>query len=368
MKTRPRVVHVAPYYPPHLGGMEVVAKSIAEGLAASHEVEVLTSDRGAALPRIERHRNLTVRRLRALELAHTPLMPSLLWHLLRQPRNTVVHLHAGVAFCPEIVWFATKIRRANYVLHFHLDVDAVGSMGFLLPWYKRFVLGPILRRAYRVVTVSPDQPEVLVQNFGVPAGRIQTIPNGIDDSFSTVERQPPSAARPFRWLFVGRLSPHKNVGLLIEAMAKMGQSAELVIVGDGDERDRLEQLAQRLGLTRVTFAGAQRGDDLLAHYQQADAFVLPSRKESTGLVLLEAMSAGLPVVATNVEGVRETVGTDGILVEETSAALAAAMDRVTADPGLWAELAARSAGRSGQHSWDGPIDQFRALYAEAAAS
>ncbi len=122
----------------------------------------------------------------------------------------------------------------------------------------------------------------------------------------------------------------------------MEQSAELVIVGDGDERDRLEQLARRGWVLPGSPSPARNaGDDLLAHYRQADAFVLPSRKESTGLVLLEAMSAGLPVVATDVEGVRVTVGTDGILVEETSAALAAAMDRVTAEPALWTELAAR---------------------------
>jgi glycosyltransferase involved in cell wall biosynthesis len=365
----PRVVHVAPYYPPHVGGLEVVAQAMAHGLASSHRVDVLTSTTQAShSPRLERHGNLTVRRLRTFDFAHTPLMPLLLWYLLRLPRHTVVHVHAGVAFCPEVVWLASKLRHSRYVVHFHLNTDASGSLGFLLPWYKRFVLGPVLRSASRVVAVSPDQPEVLTKEYGVASDRIETIPNGIDAEFSSVPRRDPDETRSFRWLFVGRLAAQKNVTLLLEATALMSQDAELVIVGDGEERGRLEELARRLKLNNVHFAGIQRGEGLLTQYRQADAFVLASKKESTGLVLLEAMEAGLPIVATNVEGTRETVGSDGMLAEPNARALAEAMDSVTGDRLMWRELATRSAGRAGQHSWSGPLERFRTLYAEVVGS
>lgn len=365
----PRVVHVAPYYPPHVGGLEAVAQAMAQGLASSHRVDVLTSTTQASnCPRLEHHGNLTVRRLRTVEFAHTPLMPLLLWYLLRLPRQAVVHVHAGVAFCPEVVWLASKLRHSRYVVHFHLNTDASGSLGFLLPWYKRLVLGPVLRSASRVVAVSPDQPETLTKEYGVASDRIETILNGIDVEFSSAPRRDPHGTRSFRWLFVGRLAAQKNVSLLLEAMALMSQDAELVIVGDGEERGRLEELARRLKLNNVHFAGFQRGEGLLTQYRQADAFVLSSRKEGTSVVLLEAMEAGLPIVATNVEGTRETVGSDGILVEPNARALAAAMNRVTGDRLLWTELASRSAGRAGQHSWRGPLDRFRALYSEVAGS
>ncbi len=365
----PRVVHVTPYYPPHVGGLETVAEAIAEGLASTHSVDVLTSNCGAWLsPRLERHNNLTVRRLSTFEFAHTPVMPSLLWHLLKLPRHAVIHVHAAVAFCPEVVWLVSKVLHRHYIVHFHLETDASGFFGFLLPWYKRFILGPILRSASRVVAVSPDQPVVLMREYDVPAQHIDTIPNGIDSKFSLVPRQEPPVTGKFRWLFVGRLVAQKNVGLLLEATALMSQQAELVIVGDGEHRAKLEALARRLKLNRVTFVGVQRGEDLLMQYRQADAFVLPSRKESTGLVLLEAMAAGLPIVATNVEGTRETIGSDGLLVEPNARALAEAMDKVTGDRLLWAELARCSAGRAEQHSWSRPLDRFRTLYSEVLAS
>ncbi|MEB4210076.1 glycosyltransferase family 4 protein [Mycobacterium sp. 94-17] len=365
----PHVVHVAPYYPPHIGGLETVADAIAQGLASTHVVDVLTSNCGARRsPRLERHGNLTVRRLRTVELAHTPVMPSLLWHLLRLPRHAVIHVHAAVAFCPEVVWLAAKILRRRYVVHFHLETDASGIFGFLLPWYKSLLLGRVLRASSRVVAVSPDQPAVLVREYGVAARQIVTIPNGTDSKFSVTPRREAPVTRAFRWLFVGRLVAQKNVGLLLEAMSVMSQEAELVIVGDGEQRATLEALARRLGLDGVSFAGAQRGDDLLMQYRQADAFVLPSRKESTGLVLLEAMATGLPVVATNVEGSRETVGPDGLLVEPNARALAEAMDRVTADRSLWSGLARRSAARAEQHSWSEPLERFRMLYAAVLAS
>ena len=346
-----------------------MAEAIAEGLASTHSVDVLTSNCGAPFsPRLERHNNLTVRRLSTFELAHTPVMPTLLWHLLRLPRHSVIHVHAAVAFCPEIVWLVAKVLRRQYIVHFHLDTDACGFFGFLLPWYKKLILSRVLRSASRVVAVSPDQPVVLVREYGVPAQKIDTIPNGIDSKFTQAPREEAPVAGKFRWLFVGRLVAQKNVELLLEATALMSQEAELVIVGDGEDRAKLEALARRLKLNQVTFAGVQRGEDLLMQYRQADAFVLPSTKESTGLVLLEAMAAGLPIVATNVEGIRETVGSDGLLVETNARALAEAMDSVTADRSLWSELARCSAGRAEQHTWIGPLDQFRALYSEVLAS
>lgn len=364
----PRVVHVTSYYPPHIGGVETVAKAIAEGLASTHNVEVLTSTCGAKRsPRLERNDNLTVRRLSTFELAHTPVMPSLLWHLLRLPRHAVIHVHAAVAFCPEVVWLAAKVLHRHYIVHFHLDTDASGFFGFLLPWHKRFIVGPSLRSASRVVTVSPDQRAILMREYGVPAQHIDTIGNGIDSEFNLGPRQEAPVRGKFRWLFVGRLAAQKNVGLLLEATALMSQEAQLVIVGDGEDRAKLEALARRLKLDGVTFVGVQRGADLLMQYRQADAFVLPSRKEGNPLVLLEAMAAGLPVVATNVEGTRQTIGSDGLLVEPNARALAEAMDRVTSDRSLWAQLARCSAGRAEQHSWARPLDRLRKLYSEVLA-
>src|ERR1700738_2701859 len=92
------IVQVVPYYPPHIGGTEVVAQAIAEGLARDHRVEVLTSTSAPTqAPHFERTGNLRVRRLRTVEFAHTPFMPTLPIHLARIPRRAVVHVHMAIA-------------------------------------------------------------------------------------------------------------------------------------------------------------------------------------------------------------------------------------------------------------------------------
>ena len=359
------VVQVVPYFPPHVGGMENVAKTIADSLAEFRTVEVLTSTSGAeAERRLARSENLLVRRLFTVELAHVPFLPSLLFHLLRLPKDAIIHMHVAQAFVPEIVWLASALRRRPYIAHFHLDVEPSGLFGRLFVAYKKFVLGAVLRSATRVIAVSPDQPPFLRRTYGVRGERIVLIPNGVAAQFFSAPREAGHHNRPFRLLFVGRLAPQKNVSLLLRAVALISSPVELVIVGDGEERRMLEQLAGSLGLSNVRMLGAMVGDDLVQWYRWADAFVLTSRKESTGLVLLEAMAAGVPVIATEAEGVVDTVGDSGLLTPPEPAALARAVERLAANPSLWTELARRGHARAAQQPWARAVETLRDVYEE----
>jgi glycosyltransferase involved in cell wall biosynthesis len=360
------VVQVVPYYPPHIGGMEVVTKMIAEGLAEHRPVLVLTSTSGAAsAPKTERHPNLVVRRLATFEFAHLPLLPTLLPQLLRLPRNAIIHVHIAQAYVPEVVWLACRLRRRPYVTHYHLDVEPSGRFGPLFVAYKRWVLGGVLRSAARVIAVSPDQPEFLRRTYGVAAERIVLIPNGVGPEFFQAPKTGTDHPGPLRLLFVGRLAPQKDVSLLLRAMAELTQSSELVVVGDGEERAMLEQLAEELGLTNVRFVGAMTGPELIAWYHWADVFVLTSERESTGLVLLEAMAASLPIVATAVVGVLDTVGDSGLLAPPEAAAFAKAVDSVLADPDLRRDLAERSYERAKQFPWSTLLESLEDVYEEA---
>jgi glycosyltransferase involved in cell wall biosynthesis len=362
---RPPVVQVVPYYWPHIGGMEVVAQTIAEGLARDRHVEVLTSTSAPApSARSEHVGNLWVRRFSTLEFAHVPFMPTLPIHLACLPRRVVVHVHIAVAYAPEAVWLYSKLLRRPYIAHFHLDVDPSGRFGPLFLLYKRFILGRVLRSAARVIAVSPDQPEFLMRTYGVRREQIELIPNDVRSEFFLGRRREPDPARKFRLLFVGRLAPQKNVPLLLNALAAMTEPVEVRIVGDGEDRPMLERLIGEFRLDNAQMVGAKVGRDLIDEYRWADAFVLTSRKESTGLVLLEAMAAGLPVVATNVVGVRDTVGDDGLLVVPDPAALAEALDRLVRDPALWRNLAERSANRAVRHRGTTCLDRLQEIYAE----
>ncbi|MCA1706063.1 MAG: glycosyltransferase family 4 protein [Actinobacteria bacterium] len=361
--TTPPVVHVVPYYPPHIGGMENVARVIAEGLAEKREVLVLTSRSGPVPASFaERRGMLVIRRLLTLELAHLPVMPMLLIHLVRVPRRAVVHVHLAQAFVPEMVWMAGLLRRRPYIVHFHLDVEPSGPLGWMFVAYKRWVLGPVLRAAATVIVVAPDQPAFITSTYRVPPEKIEVFVNGVGPEFYLEPRLSRGHDGPFRLLFVGRLSPQKNVTRLLHTIASVTVPVEVVIVGDGEERASLDRLRTQLGLYNVRMVGAQVGADLVDWYRWADAFLLTSDREGTGLVLLEAMAAGLPVIAGRVQGVIDTVGEDGILAEPEPSALAGAVERLVADPALWADLARRSSQRAEQVPWTALLERLEVLY------
>ncbi|SHL21781.1 Glycosyltransferase involved in cell wall bisynthesis [Pseudonocardia thermophila] len=362
----PDVVQVIAYYPPRLGGMERVAQVLAEHLAERLQVEVLTTDGGPVEAGTEQvSPRLRVRRFAALEVAHTPVAPGLLARLAALPRRTIVHVHVGQAVLPEMVWLTRALRRAPYIAHFHLDVDASGPIGRLLPIYKRFVLGPVLRRAAAVIVLSPEQRDLVVERYRVDPGRVAIIPNGVDPAFTAIaqQRAPVPADRPLRVLFVGRLESQKNVHRLLDALALVRAPLEVRLVGDGELRPELEARAAELDLVGVEFAGPRYGADLEADYAWADVFVLTSDKEGMPLVLLEAMAAGLAIVATDVSGTRELVGDTGLLAEPEPAAVAAALDLVAIDRELLGKLGARSAERGTTFGWEGRVAQLHEVYA-----
>lgn len=364
------VLQITPYYPPHLGGLERVVEALAQRLAERHDVRVVTTGLGAAgAPRRAAEDGVAVRRHRAVEVAHTAVAPGLPLSLLRAPRTAVLHLHCAHALLPEVVAVAARLRGQRFVVHFHLDVDASGRFGALLPAYKTHVFGRVLRAAAAVIVLTESQAAFVRETYRVPAERVFTVPNGVADRWFLPPRAQ-SEEGPLRLLFVGRLSPQKNVARLLEAVSLLHRPVRLRVVGDGELRGALERQASELGLKDVEFTGGLLGDRLLDAYREADAFVLPSDKEGMPLAALEAMAAALPVVATDVPGNAELLGGTGVLTAPEPAALARALDALAADPTLRRELARRSAETARRHSWAAVTAQveqvYEQVYGEAA--
>lgn len=358
-----RVLQITPYYPPHLGGLEAVAEALAAALAERREVEVITTAVGGEPGSVAG--NPAVRRFRAFEIAHTPISLGLMTALVRTPRGAVWHLHCAHALIAEQVMLAARLRRTRYLLHFHLDVDASGPLGRLLPAYKKHVFGRAVRAAAGVIVLTDAQARFVETAYRVPRQRIHVVPNGIGERYFQAPRRP-DPARALRLLFVGRLEVQKNVARLLDALALTTGDIELRIVGDGSLRGELERRAAQLGI-RAEFRGALFGEDLIRAYAEADAFVLPSDREGMALVALEAMAAGLPVIATDVPGNTELLSGRGLLAAPEPAALAEALDRVAADPQLRETLARRCAQAAREYSWDVVAGLVEKVYDEVYA-
>ena len=363
---RHAVIHVTGFYPPHLGGMEKVAQSLAQLLAKRHDVNVITTSCGSGnAPARETECRVKVRRYGGISVAHTPVSVGLALRLLMMRRRSIVHVHVAQAFVPEVVLLTSALRRRPYIAHFHLDVDPSGPFGVLLNSYKRWVLGPFLRRAAAVIALTNHQADFLESHYGVDRSRITVIPNGVDSDFyalSTCGGGPASKPHVPRMLFVGRLDAQKNVLRLVDAMSHVSSEVELVIVGDGEFRNEIAARINRLGLSQIRLVGAARGAELMRWYRWADVFILPSDKEGMPLVLLEAMAAGLAIVATDAPGTREVVDGVGLLTQRNSESLGAAIERVAADPDLLSNMSTRSAGRGLEFRWDASVTELERLY------
>ncbi|MFV0457796.1 MAG: glycosyltransferase family 4 protein [Actinomycetales bacterium] len=364
VKGSPLVAQVVAFYPPQLGGMERVAQALAEATSEHAEVVVLTTNHGAGgLPRVERRGALTVRRSRTRVVAHTPLSPGLFWRLLRLPRGTIVHVHVAQAVLPESVMLTSLLRRTPYVVHFHMHIDPSGPAGFLLAPYQRLVMGPVLRRAARLVALNHEQAEFLLTRYGVDRDRVLVMANGVSSGVprpQTPARRRP--ATPLELLFVGRLDAQKNVNRLLDAMALVREPVRLTIVGEGEQGEQLRARASDEGLRSVHFTGALHGQDLWGAYARADAMVLTSDREGMPLVLLEAMAAGLPIVATDVDGIRSTVGDAGLVVAREPARIAAAIDLLARDSDVFDDLAARSFARGQEFTWPDKVTRLLEIY------
>lgn len=199
------------------------------------------------------------------------------------------------------------------------------------------------RCSAKIIAVSESNRRLAISRKVAPESKIVTVHNGIPD---TLHRARPNRSGVPELVMVARFAPQKNQRQLLEAVSGIERPFHLTFVGDGPTRAAIEQLAHQLGLReRVSFVGVRTDTDrILAN---SDIFVLATNWEGFPITILEAMRAGLPVVATDVDGVGEAV-IDGETGYSTprgdTPALAERLTRLLEDPGLRARMGAM--GRS----------------------
>ncbi|WP_216912828.1 MULTISPECIES: glycosyltransferase family 4 protein [unclassified Synechococcus] len=226
------------------------------------------------------------------------------------------------------------------------------------------------RRAPLVLSTSRYCCERIEEHYGVPAGRLRLVPEGIAVALWNPAGGDAAALddarEPHTVLCVARQYPRKRVGDLITAFQSVQQrlpSARLVVIGDGPEHGALRELVERLGLGEVVqLLGALPDDGAVREwYRRSAVFCLPSIQEGFGIVFLEAMASGLPVVSTTATAIPEVVphGRAGLLVPPRDpAALAEALVTLLTDPVLQAQQRAYGRAHVGPFSWDRVAERF----------
>lgn len=362
-RTTPSIVQVTSYYPPHLGGMENCVAQIAEGFVnKGYMLSVYTSDVGYSLEAVSNPK-FQVHYLKSIEFAHTPIIFTLFFRLLALPRHSLMHLHIAQAFVPEIVYLIAKLKKIPYIAHIHLDVDASGPFGFLLKPYKSVFLKRVLKSASKIICLSEPQKKLIAEKYALPLDAIVVIPNGVREIYF-IQKKVKENTVP-HLLFVGRLAPQKRIPLLIEALSKMKEHVHLDIVGEGEDRARIESLISKYQLRNILLHGKKSGCELVELYKSADIFVLPSIKEGLSLSMLEALAVGLPVVASNSSEMREVLAQCGVLIQEPTATnYANALDTLLSNKSEIQRLSSLSIQKARSYSWKNVLDSIEDIYKE----
>ncbi len=333
-----RVLHLGKHLPPHPGGMERFVDELMPALSACGigNAALVHADSGQRRSRVQRQSSgLVVRTGVWLRLAFTPISPSWpcwLSRLLRRWRPQILHLHLPN---PSAFWclLSPAARRLPWLVHWHADVPQDALDWRLRLFYRLYqpLERAVLRRAAVIVATSAAYAGSS-QALAAHADKVRVVPLGLPDwaaSGPALRHLWPDTSR-LRVLFVGRFSYYKGLGNLVDALADLPDVAA-VLVGDGDQLPALQARIQALGLAdRVRLAGRLDDDELARAYAAADVLCLPSieRSEAFGLVLLEAMRAGVATIATTVpgSGMAEVVGMDPTATAEDRTGTAAGQE------------------------------------------
>lgn len=384
-----KIAFITFQYPPFVqGGAGTYAYNLTKELARlGHEVHVITP-RVAGCSKESVEEGVFVHRLSFL---NKPFLAALsFWFSLRKDFSSlerqvggfdIVHsngpidlsLSRRVISSPRVITLHHLTRTTLRALEPSLlsrVKNLRGEIG-IAPLIEPFCI----RRADRIAADSEFTKRDIVETYGIPETSVEIIYLGVHSEEYTFTEEEKSKVRialgvnlqPMI-LFVGKLAPRKGVDILLRALPQVLRKMEvkLVLIGSGDQRD-YRKLAQALGISdKLCFLGRVSDDTLRLLYSSCNLFVLPSRLEGFGAVIVEAMAAGKPVVATAVGSIPEIIesGENGILVESANEGeLASAIVKVLSDKSLARTMGENNIRKARErYGWEVAALQAERLY------
>jgi glycosyltransferase involved in cell wall biosynthesis len=335
------------------GGTPTVVRELALRLRGTAQVQVACLGKRGPVAEQLAAAGVTVTALAAAGSTDLRVLPRFV-HLVREQRFDTVF---------SFLLHANAVAAASSL--FLRDVRWIQSVQTTQPWPRWHWM--IQRLAYRaadkIVVPSPSAAAAAHEWAGVPAEKMIIIPNAIDPAeFPAIT--PADHRRPYPILFLGRLDPIKDVPTLVDAVSRLNGLVHLDIFGEGSDRSRIEKrIAERNLSSQLTLHGQiDRPQTVLSG---AGILVLPSLAEGFGLVLIEAMASGIPVIATDVPGIRDVVqhNQTGLLVPPSNPAmLAAAIQQLVEDQNLRQRLISAASTQVRQRwTWDAILPQYLRL-------
>ena len=328
-----KIASIVCAYPPYAGGIGNSAQQINQLLEGQHEISTFTPS--SVKP--------------WLRMGHGAFLPQLLWKL---KKFDYIYLHYPFFGTAEVVWFFKLFfRKPKLIVHYHMDVEGLSPLAKILSLPSRFILNSLLNQAETIVSASFDyiQNSDIKKYYKKNPNKFREIPFGIDTNkfqVKLINRHLENKAiaraqeivhyindkfikrNKINLLFVGGLDQahyFKGIEVLLNSLfLTTNKNWNLKIVGEGDLRLSYEELAKHLKIDKkVEFAGKLNEADLIRAFQNADLFILPSinNNEAFGIVLIEAMACGVPVIASNLPGVRSVFSdhVQGLLAEAGNA-------------------------------------------------
>ncbi len=324
-----KIAQIVCAYPPYAGGIANSAKQIYDLLSKEHSVENFHPKNNKAL----------IRR------GHAAFLPQLLWKLRH---FDYIYLHYPFFGAAEVVWlFKIFNKKTKLIVHYHMDVKNESRLNKILSLPSRLTRSSLLKQADTIVSASLDyiKHSNIKKFYTKYPQKFQEIPFTLDiNKFCPKEINQASSSpliakakdlikrvnelyikrNRLDLIFIGGLdSAHyfKGIPVLLSALANVDDSSwRLNIIGEGNLKPEYEKLANDLQIDKnISFLGKLEEKDFLRKLQEADVLVLPSinSNEAFGIVLIEALACGVPVIASNLPGVRSVFkdGVEGLLVE-----------------------------------------------------
>jgi len=274
---------------------------------------------------------------------------------------------------PLVFTFHTRYREYSHYIPIPQDIVQDFLKGAIDLWLRDFI-----QKCDHVVVPSESMRAVLAEQYGF-SEEVTVVPTGIDlRPYEGLDGEP--LRRDHGWgddiviTSVGRLGSEKNWTTLVRAVARLIKNhpqVRLVIIGDGPERKRLRRLSKELGIAeRVDLIGKVPFDMVPNYLKASDLFAFASTTETQGLVTLEAMAAGLPVVAVDAVGTRDIIehGENGLLTENDDASIASAIERILDDRNVYEHFSQTSILKARSLEFRSQAKKMMSVYEEAIAN